>query len=341
MKIAICQTGFLRMAHRGGTEWLFKDCYPNHEVDVYVATWNVLGASLRPEDNISTPVDEEYIRSLYGKNVKGVWIGDLEEYNKTRTPFRYTDRPNDIFNISPRAKEHIKANWPDRLLDQWYVVKKAYELIPNPDQYDIIMRNRGDIGIHIPIKFDCPNTSAIHIPAYEFDNGIKMEDKFAWGSPAVMSVYMNTYNEIQKMYDEDNTDVSFSEHLLYHYLINRHNMLLCVHQEIQWGTYWSAGANVPHANRTVIETHPFESSGGYAGGVEYHSAGQKLPLHFHKETIEYTTLLSGKMRVRGEIVTPGTIVIARPYEILNFEFLEDSTINITRNRPDINDEEYL
>lgn len=71
---------------------------------------------------------------------------------------------------------------------------------------------------------------------------------------------------------------------------------------------------------SVYKTDQFEV------GVLFHPKGEKWPKHFHKEAVEINVLISGKMVLNGEELTPGNIFLIEKNEIVEPEFLEDCTI---------------
>ena len=71
---------------------------------------------------------------------------------------------------------------------------------------------------------------------------------------------------------------------------------------------------------SIYKTDQFEV------GVLFHSKGEKWPKHFHKEAVEINVLISGKMVLNGEELTPGNIFLIEKNEIVEPEFLEDCTI---------------
>lgn len=71
---------------------------------------------------------------------------------------------------------------------------------------------------------------------------------------------------------------------------------------------------------SIYKTDQFEV------GVLFHQKGEKWPKHFHKEAVEINVLISGKMVLNGEELTPGNIFLIEKNEIAEPEFLEDCTI---------------
>lgn len=82
----------------------------------------------------------------------------------------------------------------------WWTRKKAFELIPDPAQYDLILYVRPDsyflMGLHLdpsrlrPAKFWTPRGH----------NWGAINDHVAVGSPAMMAHYCNTWNSLGKEY---------------------------------------------------------------------------------------------------------------------------------------------
>lgn len=71
---------------------------------------------------------------------------------------------------------------------------------------------------------------------------------------------------------------------------------------------------------SIYKTDQFEV------GVLFHPKGEKWAKHFHKEAVEINVLISGKMVLNDEELTPGNIFLIEKNEIAEPEFLEDCTI---------------
>lgn len=71
---------------------------------------------------------------------------------------------------------------------------------------------------------------------------------------------------------------------------------------------------------TVFRTKDFEV------GVLTHPKGEKWPPHYHKESIEYNVLVSGKMVVQGKELNSGDVFVFGKGEIADPVFLEDCTV---------------
>lgn len=71
---------------------------------------------------------------------------------------------------------------------------------------------------------------------------------------------------------------------------------------------------------TILRTKDFEV------GVLTHPKGEKWPAHYHKKSIEYNVLISGKMVVQGKELNSGDVFVFEKEEIADPIFIEDCTV---------------
>lgn len=71
---------------------------------------------------------------------------------------------------------------------------------------------------------------------------------------------------------------------------------------------------------TVLNTKDFEV------GVLTHLKDEKWPAHYHKESVEYNVLVTGKMIVQGKELNSGDVFVFEKGEIADPIFLEDCTV---------------
>ena len=93
---------------------------------------------------------------------------------------------------------------------------------------------------------------------------------------------------------------------------------------------WIIGNFVP----SLLKTQHFEVS------IQFHPKGFVGQKHFHKRSIEYNYVASGKMKICDKEVKTGDIFVFAPGEISESEFLEDTTLVIVRSPSDPTDK-YL
>lgn len=85
-------------------------------------------------------------------------------------------------------------------------------------------------------------------------------------------------------------------------------------EDMQGG--WFVGDFEPSALRTT----------SFEVGVKLHPRGEKWPVHYHREVIEYNVLLTGKMTIQGERLIAGDIFVLDKLEVADPEFHEDCLI---------------
>jgi len=244
MKIALLLTG-----HPRG----WKKCYDDfkstllekHDVDIYISTWssdNQGRSSGKSNWMDLTPFDLAPLIGLY--NPKNISALDPKEYYKNRFPpidieTSKSNRADDIFNVDAHAKTH-GSFWAERLRDMHYVRKIGYQLIENPDQYDIIFLSRIDCSIKsVSIK----NLDTIVVPDHKsvarcfigpsVDNStndftpaipFSITDHMAYGSPEKMKIYCDIVDHIPNMYYQDNVNITHAESMLGIYLMKYNNI---------------------------------------------------------------------------------------------------------------------
>lgn len=85
---------------------------------------------------------------------------------------------------------------------------------------------------------------------------------------------------------------------------------------------------------TVLHTQNFEV------GYKFHHKGEKWDKHYHKQAIEVTYLIRGKMQIQDKILTSGDIFTIFPYEIADPIFLEDCEVVIVKT-PSVVGDKYI
>ena len=75
-------------------------------------------------------------------------------------------------------------------------------------------------------------------------------------------------------------------------------------------------------------------------GVKSYKQGDYEDRHYHKIATEITVIISGKVKMNGNIYNAGDIVVIEPFEDTDFEALED-TQNVVVKIPAAKDDKYL
>jgi quercetin dioxygenase-like cupin family protein len=75
---------------------------------------------------------------------------------------------------------------------------------------------------------------------------------------------------------------------------------------------------------SLLRTKDFEV------GVLTHRKDEVWPAHYHKESIEYNVLISGKMIIQGKELNSGDVFVFQKGEIADPIFLEDCTLVVVK-----------
>lgn len=197
MKIAICISGHLRTFDRclsNIRENIFEPIRNNFEVDIYLSTWkDVDSDNYKNIDNIIFESEEQITFSTGSKN-----------YLKYPTLCCPTT--------------------PDNATSMWYKCKRVFNM--TNDSHDVILRIRPDIiyenkiNIDNLIKsFDDGKIYMAESPGRYMEVTLGMLDPFVFGNRKVMSVLMQTYDNIPNLIN--NNDIPHTaEGFLYHTIKN-------------------------------------------------------------------------------------------------------------------------
>jgi quercetin dioxygenase-like cupin family protein len=92
---------------------------------------------------------------------------------------------------------------------------------------------------------------------------------------------------------------------------------------------WFIGDFEPSVMRTPL----------FEVGVLTHLKGEAWPAHYHKVATEYNVLLSGSMRIAGQVIEVGDIFWFEPGDVADPEFLEDCKVLCVK-RPSVIGDKY-
>lgn len=229
-KTALVITGHIRQNYLSNIQSVIGSLQ-NVDIDIYTTTWN------KTDDNVD--VSDAFIFQLQPQQIQTL---DIDEYNKTKQVFKLDyDRDHSIDYILSLHKHEIFAQfldvskkeergthcgfgpeaieyWVNRIKDQYFLIHKALDIIPNIDQYDLVLRTRTDFrsSTSINIDYNLKKTNTISL--------IKGYDCFEYGNPAVMTKYFNLYNHIDNYTDDIarlnryGYDTFSAENMLRHYM---------------------------------------------------------------------------------------------------------------------------
>lgn len=212
MKVAVILTGHCR-DYEKSLPYLESNVFQKYDCDVYLNTWDVNQHSVNTGQfgkfNLALhTIDSDKLIKAF--NPKKCNIENVDSYTKNRFPnIEFLDRDGDVFKVNERAIYH-GSFWVERLRDQWWMIKKAWNLIDNPQNYDVIFRTRFDLAIeHIQFKkakFVVPKSE---VEFYKI--GTHWSDHMAYGETDSMEKYCNMFDHIETIYRDYNIDISHAE----------------------------------------------------------------------------------------------------------------------------------
>jgi hypothetical protein len=214
MKVAVLLTGHNR-SYESTFESLKQSVLDKYDCDIYINTWDVNQPSSERQVNATfslpnRPVNQSALVEKYSPYLTKCNFENWENYEKNRFPnISFLDRNDDVFKVNERAIYH-GTYWVERLRNQWWMIQKAWRLIENPHQYDVIFRTRFDLQInHIQFKkakFVVPKSEV------EFHKiGTNWSDHMAYGESDSMEKYCNMFDHIESLYQNYNIDISHAE----------------------------------------------------------------------------------------------------------------------------------
>lgn len=204
MKIAFLHTGQPRTYKRCVNNWL--KVADRYESDFYIASYDLDGTRKDPipdnarqfdghimHDNFfnpimdQTPIDQDDFVTTIG--ILDPKVVEILSWENSDAKIR-----SDMNEVGALGG-NFWANLPTTLWHQFYIVKELYKSIPNPDQYDIIVRTRLDtawVGYPLFEKID-----HVEYPSY---TELHPHDYLAYGPPNLMRRVCNVYDELASMW---------------------------------------------------------------------------------------------------------------------------------------------
>lgn len=190
-RVAVCISGYLRSFERT-FDRLHTNLLKNINADVFIHTWDMLGAPLRSFD-----------APLIKMNTHNV----LNKINKIYNPARLVIEHGKNFPIS--ALMHSKNT--DRrdingVLAMFYKIKACNQIKSDFERkhnfkYDCVIRIRSDLMFMTPFNITSnQNMDKLFIPfGYDYEG---INDQVAYGSSAIMDQYSSIYDNIENLLRE-------------------------------------------------------------------------------------------------------------------------------------------
>lgn len=180
MKIALCLSGQPRSVMKG-FEYHKKNLLDHYDVTVFCHVWQ-------------TPIASEIFTTYKPARicVEASLDNDLSKYTRVPPP-----QPN------WKVKDPARATW-----NQQYAILKSNELklefeLEHKMHFDWVIRSRYDFALNVVIPFETLDSSKLYIPncrmtpSRDFGN-----DQFAFSSSQNMDRYAESFNHIDRHYDD-------------------------------------------------------------------------------------------------------------------------------------------
>jgi len=235
VNVGLMLNGFLKNKNNLNTINKFLNKNNKHKIDIYTETYNIIGLETKESSDVSeylqsNKCDEETFSDI-SKNYNHIlYTEDYIEANKIANNFvknnlditTYPDQKNLWRKLKQKSgyseNEHTHLS---RSYSQWRKVYRCYNLIQDPNQYDLLIRCRCDYRIdnldldyyrNITTKDICMKTKTYS--KFTFDTNQKFKhmvfDGLAIGKPQAMKHYCNHGSE-EEFIKRMNTDTYASK----------------------------------------------------------------------------------------------------------------------------------
>lgn len=208
LRIALCISGQLRGAADCLPKWI-KHFDSIATVDSFLATWdrnpnpniqrNTMGrvfdaeTQKRLENTESLDKVLSTINSLFPQETR-VDKQSLAEFNLTRSSIVSEVK----FEETVAEKFENVNKYVSNQLKMFYMVEQAYKLIPNPEEYDLIIRLRPDLNFVEVRESDLYDAATESFSCYVLMNQVDgIDDKFALMDPKAAQVYSSIYSRFE------------------------------------------------------------------------------------------------------------------------------------------------
>jgi hypothetical protein len=208
MKVALLLTGHLRM-HYSIADSIKTHLLDTYDTNVYISTWSVNNYGRIKGDGWQhpEPVELDTLLALY-PNSK-IHIEDHEFFYKNRfEPIKSEFFTESVDDLTKRPF------WMERARDQSYIIKKGWELINNPAQYDLIIKLRLDLRLK---KLNLINEGKLVLHSRTPD---RYTDWAAYGPPNLMEHYCLWFDRLSAALKEDSDNNTWMPHeqMLFNYI---------------------------------------------------------------------------------------------------------------------------
>lgn len=174
MRIALCLSGQPRSFEKG-YEYHKKNLLDHHDVDVFIHSWMYTEKLLDKIEELYRPADMTYELPL-----KETFFQKYSVGNKQYPAYNTTQMFYSVFMANHVCKKYA----------QTFDIK-----------YDVVIRSRFDFAINKKLAYEEVLPNKIYVPnCRQNEEHTVANDQYAYGTPEVMNLYAQTYNNIDFLY---------------------------------------------------------------------------------------------------------------------------------------------
>ncbi len=183
--------------------------YPRIKFDIYISTWNITGNVNEDDRDQEASLDKNYI------NKEILSEDDIVKLNELYHPIKlevedYVEREQHILDYYECFKKRYDYDCEqlrifNGLFAQYYKINKSFQLIDDPDSYNLIIRTRLDLEIKCK-TLDWDKLFRLRkdrLIAMEEWDPLGIKDLLILGSPSAMKIYMSMYDYLTEFTDEE------------------------------------------------------------------------------------------------------------------------------------------
>lgn len=213
MKIAILLPGLIRTFKESPVLDSFNKSFKSHDIDVFSSIWDIKGNISHGSKSYTS--NQEYINQdkildsdisfIKEKfNIKSLKIDSYDEWSLNNEEFlkNYdTKHPNSGYQMTKNG-----------IFSQYYQILESFKLIPNVDDYDVVVKSRYDIEFNTinfdDIKFD----NDTYYTGKVIRNDNIPTDFLFFGTSSFIKKFMNIYDYIKNVEPYNPNDIHRVHH---------------------------------------------------------------------------------------------------------------------------------
>lgn len=291
-RIAICVSGQLRGFHSAFPS--FRSLFRKYDVETFVSTWTDVGVRLPTGSLFSARFFEgAEFKSAWNNGLQvfgfdrlfGDWEPLFQDFTKSASEVEIGDIfETDNFFIEDDSRSEFSSFSNSKKM--FYKMHSAHKMIPNPEEFDLIVRIRPDKPVKVLHDENWLHTIWNALDTTErtmfADHGMGIGrsgeffvgDQFAIGRPAEMDVYTSVFADNDELRERNFPGTSWVGHAPIAHRLFWNNIKCHRADWLEWGDLVSPSIS-PAKVLKVIEQLVEEKSQDLVMGQEFLAAARK------------------------------------------------------------------